>query len=264
MAEPKNVTRLSLAAPALQSAAATLTIAATKVDVPTPKSGKTRTVVIERSGNGGGWRCAGTRDDVSLKGKRAGLQGPIDDAFATSFLCVRPTGQPWNAPVGAWADANLTRFADEWRRHYRGDLPVKNDTDVTPEEVRRCNLILFGDPGSNRWIREILPKLPPSVRWTREAIALGDARHPSGTHALEMIYPNPLPGGEGHYVVFNSGHTYHDYELQLSYMVFPRLGDWAIVKVGENTSTTRPATGVAETILSSGFFDENWKNVVVP
>jgi hypothetical protein len=58
-------------------------------------------------------------------------------------------------------------------------------------------------------------------------------------------------------VVLNSGHTYHDYELRFSYMVFPRVGDWAIVKVGENhPKTTIPS--VAEKILLSGFFDEDW------
>ena len=90
-----------------------------------------------------------------LPGKRPGLQGPIDDAFTTPFLCVRGTGKAWNPAVQAWADASLKRFAYEWRRYFRGELPVKDDTDVTEEDVRRCNLILFGDPGSNRWIDRV-------------------------------------------------------------------------------------------------------------
>jgi dienelactone hydrolase len=256
MAEPKNVTKLAIAPPALQSTTATtatLTIGGTKVELPTPASNQPRTIVIERH-DAGTWHYAGRREEVMLAGKRPGLQGPIDDAFAAPFLCVRPTGKPWNPAVGAWAEANLNRFADEWRRHYRGDLPVKNDTDVTADDVRRCNLILFGDPGSNRWIANVLPKLPPSIRWTRDEVTIGETRYSATSHGLEMIYPNPLPGGEPHYVVFNSGHTYHDYELQLSYMVFPRLGDWAIAKID----------GRNETILNSGFFDEDWKNVVVP
>jgi sugar phosphate isomerase/epimerase/dienelactone hydrolase len=253
MAEPKNVMRLAISPPALQSAAATITIGGTKIELPPPTSGQPRTVVIERR-HDGTWHYVGRREEVALSGKRPGLQGPIDDAFATQFLCVRPSGKAWNPAVGAWAEVNLNRFADEWRRHYRGKLPVKNDTDVTPEDVRRCNLILFGDPGSNRWIADVLPKLPPSVKWTRDELAVGETRYPASSHALEMIYPNPLPGGEQHYVVFNSGHTYHDYELQLSYMVFPRLGDWAIAKIN----------GSDETTIISGFFDEEWTNAVLP
>jgi hypothetical protein len=263
IAEPKNVTRLAIAPPALQSAAATLTIGGTKIELPPPATNQPRTVVIEQRDDGT-WHYAGRREEVSLSGKRPGLQGPIDDAFATPFLCVRPTGTPWNAAVGAWANANLNRFADEWRRHYRGDLPVKKDTEVTPEDVRKYNLILFGDPGSNRWIADVLPMLPPGVRWSREELVVGDSRHPAGAHALEVIYPNPLPGGEGHYVVLNSGHTYHDYELQLSYMVFPRLGDWAVVEVGATNASTRPADAVVERVLSSGLFDESWRNVIKP
>ena len=192
---------------------------------------------------------------VTLTGKRPGLQGPIDDAFARPFLCVRGTGKAWNPAVASWADANLRRFADEWRRHYRGYLPVKNDTDVTEDDVRRSNLILFGDPGSNLWIGKVLPQLP--IQWTRDTLQLGAEKHSAADHGVELIYPNPLPGADGRYVVLNSGHTYHDAELRFSYMVFPRLGDWAVMKVGDNPAAT-PAPPVAETVVNSGFFDEAW------
>ena len=103
-------------------------------------------------------------------GKRPGLQGPIDDAFTTPFLCVRGTGTAWNPAVQAWADANLKRFAYEWARYFRGELPIKDDTDVTEDDIRRCNLILFGDPGSNRWIARVLPKLPIEVDRRRTSL----------------------------------------------------------------------------------------------
>ena len=72
-----------------------------------------------------------------------GLQGPIDDAFCTPFLCVRGTGKPWNSEVNAWALASLRRFEYEWARYMRGDLPVRNDTEVTEADVRDKHLILF-------------------------------------------------------------------------------------------------------------------------
>lgn len=255
MTEPLNITRFALDAPALQTAGSTLTIGGKNVSIPAPKDGAPRTVVIERKSDT--WQYLGDRTQVSLTGKRPGLQGPIDDAFATPFLCVRGTGKPWNPAAAAWADASLRRFADEWRRHYRADLPIKNEADVTDDDVRRCNLILFGDPGSNHWIADILPKLP--IQWTRESIQVGSQHVPAANHGLAMIYPNPLPAGQGHYVVFNSGHTYHEDELRFSYMVFPRLGDWAILKAGENPPGT---SRVAETVIDSGFFDEAWDRVV--
>ena len=249
----KNITRFAIRLEPDQDPASSLTIAGKQITVPNGKTGVARTVVFELKN--GTWNYQGELDSITLTGKRPGLQGPIDDAFATPFLCVRGTGQPWNPSVGDWADASLKRFADEWRRHYRGDLPIKNDTEVTEEDVRRCNLILFGDPGSNRWIKETLPGIP--VQWTPEEIQVGTERHGAVDHGLQLICPNPLPGAADRYVVFNSGHTYHDSELRFSYMVFPRLGDWAITKVGQNPKDSTDCT-VDETVLQSGFFDEAW------
>lgn len=255
--QPRNITRFAIHPPALQSPGVGVTVAGTRIDLGAAATGTDLPVVIER--REGAWTCAGTLDQVNLTGKRPGLQGPIDDAFATRFLCVRGTGQAWNPAVGAWADANLRRFADEWRRYYRGYLPVKNDSDVTEDDVRGSNLILFGDPGSNPWIRKILPRLP--IQWTRDTLELGSERHSAADHGLQLIYANPLPGAEGRYVVLNSGHTYHASELRFSYMVFPRLGDWAILKVGQNPPDA-PAATVAETVLNSGFFGEAWETLL--
>lgn len=253
--QPQNINRFAIHPPALQTAHTSVTVGGTKIDLPAQSAGTARPVVIELQD--GKWKYQGTLEAVTLTGKRPGLQGPIDDAFSRPFLCVRGTGMAWNPAVGAWADANLKRFADEWRRHYRGYLPIKNDTEVTEDDVRRANLILFGDPGSNRWINKVLPQLP--IQWTRETLELGKDRHAAADHGVQLICPNPLPGAAGLYVVLNSGHTYHDLELRFSYMVFPRLGDWAIVKMGDNPPSA-PATTVVETVLSSGFFDEAWAN----
>ena len=254
--EPRNITRFAIHPPALQAAAHVRdALARPRSNCPRSHPELPPSVVIERQR--GKWKYHGALDAVSLTGKRPGLQGPIDDAFARPFLCVRGTGKAWNPAVGAWADANLKRFADEWRRHYRGYLPVKDDTDVTDDDVRRANLILFGDPGSNRWISKILPQLP--IQWTRDTIQLGKDRYPAADHGVQLICPIPCPAPTGRYVVLNSGHTYHDSELRFSYMVFPRLGDWAIVKVGDNPPSA-PVPAVVETVLNSGFFDEAWEN----
>ena len=134
-------------------------------------------------------------------------------------------------------------------------MPVKNDAEVTEEDLRHANLILFGDPGSNLWIDKVLPHLP--IKWSRDTLQLGAEQHSAADHGVELIYPNPLPGGDGHYFVLNSGHTYHAAELRFSYMVFPRLGDWAVMKVGDNAAN-KPTLSVAESVVNSGFFDEAW------
>ncbi len=255
MAELKNITRFALLPPALQGPTATLRVGGMMVPLPQRQAtDPPRTVVVER--REGQWQYQGS-NPASQDGKRPGLHGPIDDAFATSFLCVRGTGPAWHPALGAWSEASLKRFAYEWARYYRGDLPLKDDTELTAEDLRRSNLILFGDPGSNRWITKVLPSLP--VQWTRDDLRIGKERYPAADHGLMLIFPNPLPGAEGRYVVLNSGHTFREKEIaSLSYLVFPRLGDWAVVKVGGN-APNGPSKSIREEVVQSGFFDEQWR-----
>jgi hypothetical protein len=237
--EPKNVRSFAILPPL--SKAARVRIGKSEISV-VPLEKSDALIFEEKDGK---WSQAGK---PAAEGKRPGLQGPIDDAFTSPFLCVRGTGTPWNPAVQAWGDASLKRFADEWRFHFRGDLPLKEDSAVTEDDLRRRHLILFGDPGSNRWIREALPKLP--LTWTRDEVQLRGKTFPAGSHAPVLICPNPLPGGEGRYLVLNSGHTFHKEELKLNYLIFPRLGDWAVMKVGDLS---------AETAVEAGLFDERWK-----
>ena len=259
VAEPRNITRFAIHPPMLPAPAGKLRIGGAEVVLPDRKAGESpRAVVLARQG--GLWKFVGTRDELALTGKRPGVQGPIDDAFTTSFLCVRGTGQPWNAAIGAWADASLRRFSDEWSRYMRGDLPLKNDTDVTDADVRTKNLVLFGDPGSNLWIRQALPKLP--VIWTREEVRLGPgaASRSAKDHAPVLICANPLSGAGDRYIVLNSGHTFHQKEFAaFNYLLFPRLGDWAVMRILPGAQKWQPSSsGFPEEVVQAGFFDEQW------
>jgi pimeloyl-ACP methyl ester carboxylesterase len=250
--EPRNITRFAILSPVWRQPAPRLRVAGEVVELParlrSAPSGET--VIGKRDGK---WVALGDLASARLEGKRPGLQGPIDDAFTTPFLCVRGTGTPWNAAVHAWSEASLKRFADEWRHYFRGELPIKDDTAVTDEDVRRCNLILFGDPSSNRWIGRVLPRLP--IRWTRQDLQVGKELHGAIDHVPLLIQPSPLAAGR--YVVLNSGHTFHEKELSsLNYLLFPRLGDWAVLKVAEHSP--QGSSPLVETMIAAGFCDEHW------
>jgi dienelactone hydrolase len=254
--DPKNITRFALLTPALRGASSRLSVGGQEVTLPA-RDGKApalQPVIGRREGK---WVYLGTLDATALPGKRPGLQGPIDDAFTTPFLCVRGTGKAWNPAVGAWADANLARFRHEWQRYFRGELPVKDDQDVTPDDLQRCNLILFGDPASNAQIAKVLDRLP--IAWSEKELQLGGQRFPSATHAPVLIHPNSLPGAAGRYVVLNSGHTFHAKELSsLNYLLFPRLGDWAVLKVGTRVPG-HPSLPLEEEVVKAGFCNEAWR-----
>src|SRR5207248_644496 len=107
----------------------------------------------------GKWQVVDKVDDGTPR-KRHGLQGPIDDAFMGSFLMVRPTGKPLNDQVGAWAGSELKHALDHWRKQFRGDTRVQDDAAVTDQDITAHNLVLWGDPQSNKVLAKIADKLP--------------------------------------------------------------------------------------------------------
>lgn len=193
-------------------------------------------------------------DPIDTGGKSPGLQGPIDDAFTRPFLCVRGTGNAWNPAAASWAEAELRRFAENWTRYWVGDPPIINDVDLTPEDVRFKNLILFGDPGSNRVLASVLADLP--LTWTREYLEMDGRRLSATRHVPLMIQPNPMPEGRNNYIVINSGHSFGEADLaSVAYLLFPRRGDWAIM---ESVSSDRFK------LNSAGLFGEDWRTVWKP
>ena len=48
---------------------------------------------------------------------------------------VRPTGQPLNGKIGAWAVAEQAHAIEHWRRQFRGDARVQNDNEVTDSDI---------------------------------------------------------------------------------------------------------------------------------
>lgn len=175
--------------------------------------------------------------------KQPGLQGPIDDAFTGPFLCVRGAAQAWNPRVREWTDDRLKQFAELWSKSMRADLPVKDDSDVTQEDIDRFHLILFGDPGSNLLIQQLMPQLP--FTWTRQSIHMGKD-YASPEHVPVLITINPR--NHSRYVVLNSGHTFGKEDFAgTNALLYPRLGDFAVFRTSGE-------------VVTSGFLDEYWRS----
>lgn len=182
--------------------------------------------------------------------KRHNLQGPIDDAFMSPFVCVRPTGVPWSTAQNDWAKWTLSRFEGEFDKWMRARVPVINDTQVTDEMIETKHLILFGDPGSNAVLAKIVGRLP--LKWTKTEIGVKGQTYDNATHGLAMIYPNPL--NPNRYVVVNSGHTFHEPDFKASNAsLYPKLGDFAVLKFA-------PAKdGFTQEAVLAEIFDPRWR-----
>ncbi len=182
--------------------------------------------------------------------KRHGLQGPIDDAFMDSFLMVLPSGEPMNADTGAWVKKESEHALEHWRRHYRGDARKKADSEVTDADIAAHNLVLWGDPSSNRLLAKIADKLP--IRWTAAGIQVGAKTYTSANHVPVLIFPNPL--NPSRYVVLNSGFTFREYDYLNNARQTPKLPDWAIIDTSKSVTPRTPGG-----IESAGFFGERWE-----
>jgi hypothetical protein len=171
------------------------------------------------------------------------LVGPIDDAFTSWFAVMGPTGVPMHKTASLYGSESLKRFDREWDKWMRGKLqPLVRQTG---------HIALFGDPGSNAEIAKLLPQLP--ITWTDKELIVNGVTYDPKTHVPVLIYPNPAD--VRHYVVINSGHTFHDADFKgTNALLFPKLGDWAVLK----PTPTKDDPCKAE-VVAAGLFDENWQ-----
>jgi hypothetical protein len=214
-----------------------------KIDGQTLKVKAGPEITLER--NGSGWNVVRSGRASGLH-KSYALQGPIDDAFLDPFLLVRPTGTPWNEEVNQQALRTMARFDRMWGRFFRGHPFVKDDKDVTEADFAKYHVVLFGDPGSNKWIARLNGKLP--FTWTKQSVKLGGQTFAANENFPAMIYPNPLNPAK--YVVLNTGLTIEDRGYNGDYGT-PLWGDYAIVKV-------KPGAPVPD-LVTAGLFNENWQ-----
>jgi hypothetical protein len=250
-ATTKNVTALTISFPANSNP---LTGDAPRIDIDSqtlnlgamsPNTAR----VVRLAKTGGKWNIASSLADGQLH-KRHGLQGPIDDAFLDRFIMVAPTGTPLNPAAGKWAQAEMAHAIDHWRRQFRGEAIVKKDGDITDADIASSNLVLWGDPSSNRILARIADKLP--IAWSSKELTIGGKTFDAGHYVPVMIYPNPLNPNK--YVVLNSGFTFREYDYLNNARQVPKLPDWAIVDVSKPVTSRAPG-GIAD----AGFFDETWK-----
>jgi hypothetical protein len=181
--------------------------------------------------------------------------GPIDQAFCKKFIFVAPSGKSSNPKVQAWVEQEMQHQLTRWRELMRGEIRVVKDTDLTTDDYKNCNLILWGDAQSNALIREHGQKLP--IPWSKEGFKVGTEQY-SSDHVLVAVYPKrkiwwgEWPG----VVVLNSGPTFREGHDKTNSQQIPKLPDWAVIDI-----TTPPSDTAPGKIVNAGFFDKDWKFV---
>ncbi len=186
--------------------------------------------------------------DLQMR-KNPDLKGPIDDAFNAPFLHVLPDKPGFSPETDAWVQKESAAQISRWRTLFRGDARVKKASEVTEMDLQHYNLILWGDPVSNPYITDVLPKLP--IRWNMESLTANGKTYPTTGHLPVLIYP--VGELDFHYIVLNSGPTWREAHSKTNSQQNPKLPDWAILDI-----TSPPTAEAAGKVLDAGFFNETW------
>lgn len=155
-----------------------------------------------------------------------------------------------NPTIGNWVSGEMSHAMRHWRQQFRGKPRFKMDHEITEQDIKESNLILWGDPASNTWIRKIMDKLP--LTWDHTGIHTPGKHYSADRYLPVLVYPNPFNPAK--YIVINSGFTYREYDYLNNARQVPKLPDWAILDLSQAPSPRWPAG-----IEKAGFFGEAWE-----
>lgn len=174
---------------------------------------------------------------ASLAGrKHHGASGPVSDIFFDNVILVPGTaGTDADTFFNAEMAGNLKNlFKSENGGLHRGgirgsntiDLPIVKDSDLTEEQIRGSNLLLFGTDKSNAVLRRYSSKLPLEFR--TGSIRLGDRTYSGERVAVFAVFPHP--DNPDRYLAVTGGVTadaitwgsHLSYQLLPDYLVFDR------------------------------------------
>jgi len=187
--------------------------------------------------------------------KTPAIEGPLEHAFTSRFLLVRPTAPSATAEAARQA---CDSFAALWTQRFAAPPRGRDDRSVTAEDLADSNLILFGGPGDNTWTARVLPRLPVALD-PDGTIRLGENAY-RGPHAgIKLCYPNPE--NPQRYVVLMAGTTAESYRD-----IHARFGNWfdwipydARNHFDYALFDDQTVGRAPETFLTWGFFGESWE-----
>ena len=116
--------------------------------------------------------------------------------------------------------------------------------------MTNANLVLWGDPGSNKVLAKLLPRLP--IQWTKDKLTMGAESASGADHAPIFIFPNPA--NPKCYIVVNSGFTFRMGARTSNSLQTPKLPDWALIDLNTPPDELWPGK-----VVNAGFFDEHWQ-----
>ncbi|HEY6331822.1 MAG TPA: prolyl oligopeptidase family serine peptidase [Blastocatellia bacterium] len=176
------------------------------------------------------------------------LFGPVADAFNKPFLFIIGTGGqgPPAAETNSAATEAARVLARDWMLRANGIVNIKNDSDVTNDEIQSRNLVLFGNADTNSIIGRINGQLP--IKFAAGGIVVGQRTFGSDTGMI-MIAPNPL--NPARYVVIVGGSSPGCFQAA-GRTCMADLPDYVVFDANA-------FSGKKLAFLAGGFFDKYWR-----
>lgn len=191
-------------------------------------------------------------------GAQAYLNGRIIDAYQTPFLYVYGTISP-NPFENDVIQKTTKDVVEKWKILRQRDVPIKRDVDVTEDDIKNYNLLLYGNEHSNKILQKIGKDLP--IRITDEAIIVGERKYTVWDEGAIFIAPNPLNPNK--YVVVYGALTYHGFP----HINSVKASDSDFVIFNSNTKAIQWGQPPAPP-LEEGYFDKtdpmHWKVTPLP
>src|SRR2546425_11483804 len=147
-----------------------------------------------------------TNDERKPKDEsRTGRTAPPPKVLPTSRRQGCSESSAGKMPAARWGSWRAPHDFDamHWD-HEPVRIPLNRPPGTFSPTVAANNLVLWGDPHSNKLIRSIADKLP--FVWEAKTVRIGKKSFDSTHHLPVLIYPNPLHPKQ--YVVLNSGFTF--------------------------------------------------------
>jgi predicted esterase len=217
-------------------------------NMPAPVDGH-GTFGVELSVDGQGTRLARESQPAgSGPSKRPGLSGPMWDVFSEPVVYV----------YGSGADAATTdrlrksaELSAEWDMAFGEDLlPVVRDDQVTQEQKRRCNLILFCSDRapSNRLRAEVdVPPLP-------QPVTSASATQPARSEVRLFLRPSPWAANRYALIVESSCERPANLH-ELGWWDKALHADWLIAVLSAGQRGRRSGAR----IIAAGMYDGQWQ-----
>jgi predicted esterase len=172
--------------------------------------------------------------------KKAGLEGPLSDAFASRHIYVYGTkGNPSEAELRLRMDiagqaANWAMYRNAFLGRIMVFPRVVADKDVRPSDFESCNLVLLGTQETNLLIDKYKDRLPIHLN--------------ASVNEYGLFYVFPI---DGHYVAVNSGLSWWTGAqagpfLPPALMGLNNFKDFILFR--ESTAN----------VVAEGYFDQHW------